>query len=172
MRVSALAKPGSSNAAIVPCSLVMCDRRSNGNGHGGSTFMRAESRAADRPAGRQAFIDLDGLPVLEQHLIRAAAGRIPHEHQYAGGHAVQSVRWRDVRLPQPLTQSDQRGLPIPHAAWHGGQKMRLVHHDDPLVLIQHVHLKRNMRLVNHIPMWLTQRSRTWRGCGACPRRSP
>ena len=37
--------------------------------------------------------------------VRAAAGRIPHEHQYAGGHAVQSVRWRDVRLPQPLTQS-------------------------------------------------------------------
>ena len=29
--------------------------------------------------------------------------------------------------------------------------MRLVHYDDPPVLIQHVHLKRNMRPVNHIP---------------------
>ena len=123
----------------------------------------AHRRSISRPLRRgercQAFVGFDGFAILEQHLVRASRRRITYEHDDACGQSVQTVRRRDVRLVVPLAQPDQRGFAIPHAAWRGGEEMRLVDDDDVLVLVQNLIFEGNMRFLEHVtvPAFVTQR---------------
>ena len=110
------------------------------------------ARTLRRGERRHTFVGFDRHVILEEHLVRAAHGRIAHEDDGARGRTIQPVRGHDVRLAAPLTQADQRSFPIPHATWCRGQEMRLVDDDDALILIQNLIFEGNVRLLGHIPV--------------------
>ncbi len=78
--------------------------------------------------------------------------RVPHEYHNAGGGTVESVCGDDIRLPIPFAQAHQCRFAIPHAARRGCQKMRLVHDNDALVLIDHREIERDVRFLDHPAM--------------------
>ncbi|NMM94149.1 hypothetical protein G1C95_1336 [Bifidobacterium sp. DSM 109957] len=106
----------------------------------------------NRRKRRQTFIHLSSTPLLKQHLIGTTTSRIPHKHQNTRSKPIQPMRRNNIRFTIPLTKPHQSRLAIPHPPRHCSQKMRLIHHNNPLILIQHLAFKRNPRLLNHIPM--------------------
>ena len=108
---------------------------------------------------RQTFIGFDGFAILEQHLVSAAQFRFAHKYDDACGKSVQTVRGNNIRFAILFPKSDQRGFAIPHAAWRGGEEMRLVDDDDVLVLVQNLIFEGNMRFLEHVPVpaFVTQR---------------
>ena len=93
--------------------------------------------------GGHALVFLLDLALLEEHLVLAPGFGIRGEQQDPGGHAVQPVHGNEVRQVQLVPEPDQRGLLDVGAAGRGGQEVRLVHHEEVLVLVQDVQFHRD-----------------------------
>ena len=100
--------------------------------------------------GRPRQIRLAHEPLGEQRLIPATQLAAGGEQQHAGGQPVQSMGGRKFRQVEFTAQSHQRGLRDVAAARHGGQKMRLVDHDDVLVAVQNGNVERHRNLVTQL----------------------
>jgi hypothetical protein len=97
---------------------------------------------------RNALVGLSHLPALEEHLIGSPGGGLLDEYDDPGRRTIEPMGRCDVGIIATLTKTHQSSGTKPHATWRGRQKMRLVNHDDPLILIEDTHLKRDIRLVD------------------------
>ncbi len=101
---------------------------------------------------RQTFIGFYGFAILEQHLVSATQFRFAHKYDDTCGKSVQTVCGNNIGFAILFPKSDQRGFAIPHATRCGGEKMRLVNHDNRIVLVKNLTFERNMRLFKNVTM--------------------
>ena len=100
------------------------------------------------PRGNR-FIGLPDLALAEQRVVGGSGFGLHREHHQAGGIAVDSVDGYQRVDAQLLLEPHQYGLSQVAARGHDRQEMRLVDHDQLLVLEHDDLVKRDARLIGH-----------------------
>ena len=102
--------------------------------------------------GGHTLVFLLDLALFEEHLVLAPGLGVRGEQQDAGGHAVQAVHGNQVREAELVPEPDQGRFLDVRPAGGGGQEVRLVHHQQVIVLVQDVQLHRDPGLRRQGPV--------------------
>jgi hypothetical protein len=102
-----------------------------------------EGEVASSSIGRQRLVGLADDALLEHRLVGAARGQVVREDHHAGRLAVEAVDRRQVRQRQLALQAHQQGLAQEAPGRDHRQEVRLVDHQQVLVLEQDLFLERD-----------------------------
>ena len=134
----------------------------DGVGHTGHFVLQHEvarllnaAAAGDGPAqpgppGCNGLVGFSHLVLTEQRAIGGAAGLLLGKQHQPGGVTIDAVNRHQVIQTQLALEPHQHRFCEVAARGHDGQEVRLVDHQQVIVLVQHHLIKRNGNLVGHL----------------------